>query len=407
MKILQVHNSYQQPGGEDAVCAAEHELLTSQGHTVLQYLAHNDAIRDMPAIQIGAKTIWNSQTYSQARVLIRSERPEVVHVHNSFPLISPAIYYAAATEGVPVVQTLHNYRLLCPAATFFRENGVCEECLGRRLLHPAVLHRCYRGSALATGAVSSMLVVHRLAGAWKTKIDTYIALSAFSRKKFVEGGLPADRIVVKPNCLVRDPGVGQGAGGYALFAGRLSEEKGIRTLLDAWQDLGALLPLKIAGNGPLAEEVSRRVGQLENVEWLGHCSSGRIIELLQSAALAVVPSNCYENLPMTILESFACGTPVIASALGSLKELVTDGENGLHFAAGESADLARKVRGLISQRERLALLRKAARVSYERNYTPQRNYELLMAIYANSIKRAPGLRMPARLERTLDERSGC
>ncbi len=388
MKILQVHNSYQQPGGEDQACAAENEMLATRGHTVIEYMAHNDAISEMSAIRIGIKTIWNSETYANAKALIRRERPNVVHVHNTFPIVSPAIYYAASSEHVPVVQTLHNYRLLCPAATFFRNGRVCEECLGSALLHRAALHRCYRDSAPASAAVSAMLMSHRLAGTWNSKVATYIALTGFSKNKFIEGGLPAARIVVKPNCLARDTGIGQGEGGYALFAGRLTEEKGLRTLLDAWTDLRSLIPLKIAGDGPLSGEVKQRVASLPHVEWLAHCDRDRIMQLLRAAAFIVVPSRYYEHLPMIIVEAFACGTPVIASALGSLNELIVDGENGLHFAAGDSAALARQAREIVAQPDRLRAMRLAARRSYEQNYTPERNYELLMQIYTSSIQGA-------------------
>lgn len=386
MKILQVHNVYQQPGGEDQVCAAECELLTARGHQVIPYRVHNDAIQEMSALHVGLKTIWSAETHSKARELIRREQPDVLHAHNTFPLISPAIYYAAEAEGVRVVQTLHNYRLFCPAATFFREGAVCEDCLHSPVPFQAVKHRCYRHSATASATVASMLVAHRVAGTWRRKVNTYIALTNFSRDKFIEGGLPQDRIVVKPNCLATDPGAGVGQGNYALFAGRLTEEKGVCTLIDAWKQFDSPIPLKIAGDGPLANELRERARNLRNIEWLGRCDHDQVLNLMRRAALLITPSLYYENLPMTIIEAFACGTPVIASGLGALNELVRDEENGLRFLPGDPNDLANKVSQLITAPDRLKRMRGAARLCYERYYTPERNYELLMNIYTNAIQ---------------------
>ena len=219
MRILQVHNFYQQPGGEDRVFEAEYDLLTAHGQQVKQYTAHNNSLDGSLGGAAGAaaaRTIWNHSTYRSIRQLIRSESINLVHAHNTFPIVSPSVYYAASAERIPIVQTLHNYRLLCPAATFFRNGAVCEQCLGRTIPYPAVKNRCYRGSAGASAAAAAMLTAHRAAGTWRSKIDAYIALTTFSKNKFVEGGLPSERIHVKPGFL-EDPGIGAGDGGYALF----------------------------------------------------------------------------------------------------------------------------------------------------------------------------------------------
>lgn len=383
MKILQVHNFYQQPGGEDQVYAAEGELLARYGHTVRQYSQHNDDIERMSRIGAAARTFWNLSTYREVTRLIQSESPEVIHAHNTFPIVSPAIYYAAAANGIPVVQTLHNYRLLCPAATLFRNGAVCEECIGAIAPYKAVVHRCYRNTVGASATVASMLLGHRLAGTWQRKIHTYIALTNFSRNKFIEGGLPAEKITVKPNFLAKDPGYGHGGGGYALFVGRLSQEKGVETLLEAWAQLPSAIRLKIAGDGPLAGYVKERAS-LGPVEWLGHLAHERVIELMQNAACLIFPSLWYEGLPMTIVESFACGTPVVASALGSLNELITEGVNGFRFAPGQAGGLATRVCDVLARPENLRAMRRGARRSYEENYTPVRNYEMLMKIYARA-----------------------
>lgn len=387
MRVLQVHNFYQQPGGEDQVYAAEAELLARHGHAVIQYSVHNDAVESMPAIGLATRTLWNFTTHREVSALIARESPEVIHAHNTFPIVSPALYYAAAANGIPMVQTLHNYRLLCPAATFFRNGQLCEECLGTIAPYKAVLHRCYRNSALASATVASMLLGHGLAGTWQKKIHTYIALTKFSRDKFIDGGLPPEKITIKPNFLLTDPGVGAGSGGYALFIGRLSQEKGLDTLLKAWEELDPAIPLKIAGDGPLGEYVRERTGRLRAAEWLGYSAHERIVELLQHAALLVFPSLWYEGLPMTIIESLACGTPVVVSSLGSLNELVTDGVNGLRFAAGDASALASCIRGIWEKPDQLRAMRQGSRACYEKNYTSNRNYQLLMKIYSEAINR--------------------
>lgn len=385
MKILQVHNFYQRPGGEDQVCAAEYELLTRHGHEVIPYHKHNEDIARMSSISVGLRTVWNRDTYREIRNLIRREGPEIVHAHNTFPLVSPAMYYAAAAERVPVIQTLHNYRLLCPAATLFRDGRVCEECMRSTVPYQSVLHGCYRNSRAATAAVASMLVGHRIARTWNTRVNTYIALTEFSKSKFIEGGLPEERIVVKPNCLTSDPGEGQGTGGYAFFAGRLTDEKGVRVILNAWERLGSVIPLKIAGAGPLAEWVKERTAVLRCVEWLGHCERDQLMTLYQHAAFTIFPSQYYEGLPMTLIESFACGTPVIASGLGSMNEIVVDGINGFRFTPGDESDLIERVKAVLARPDQLRAMRRSSRAFYEQNYTPERNYDALMRIYERAM----------------------
>jgi len=384
MKILQVHNFYQQRGGEDQVCAAEYQLLAERGHQVPQYLVHNDAIKDMSAVGVAVRTIWNNNTYREVRALMKVERPDVVHAHNTFPLVSPALYYAAAAEDVPVVQTLHNYRLLCPAATLFRRGQVCEECVGASVPYKSVLYSCYRGSRGATAVTACMLVTHRLAQTWTTKVQAFIALTEFSKAKFVQGGLPSNKIIVKPNCVAEDPGVGDGSGGYAVFAGRLTEEKGLRTLLAAWDQMGSGILLKIAGEGPLSEWLQARLPSLPNVQWLGHCDRGAMMRLLKQAAFVVFPSEYYENLPMVIIEAFACGTPVIASRLGSIEEIVQDGVSGLHFAPGNASDLVDRVQTMLSHAGKFQAMRDSARRRYEEKYSAETNYISLMELY-NSV----------------------
>jgi glycosyltransferase involved in cell wall biosynthesis len=388
LKILQIHNFYQQPGGEDQVYAAEFDLLRRHGHTVRQYSTHNAEVQKMRALEVAWRTIWNSKTYREIREIIRAFRPDIVHSHNTFPIISPAVYYAAGREEVPVVQTLHNYRLICPAATLYRDGHVCEDCVSHFVPYDAVLHRCYRSNRAGSAVVASMLTAHRLARSWSKQVAAYIALTEFARTKLVQGGLPADKILVKPNFLAQDPDPGHGNGGFALFVGRFSEEKGLRTLLKAWRQLPEV-PLTMVGDGPLSGFVRGEARELSNVVVPGYCERSQVLEYMRSAAFLVMPSEWYEGFPMTALEAMACGTPVIASDLGSLRELVVEDVNGAKFAAGNADQLALTVKRLLARSAASRELRERTRVHYEGQYTSERNYALLMQIYESIVHPLP------------------
>jgi glycosyltransferase involved in cell wall biosynthesis len=381
MKVLLVHNQYQQPGGEDQVFMAEVALLEAYGHEVLLYSVHNDQVAGMNPMTLAGSTIWNRLSYRALRSLIRQERPQLVHFHNTLPLISPASYYAAKAEGVPVVQTLHNYRLLCPNALFFRDGHVCEDCQGKFVPWPGVLHACYRGSRPASAAVAAMLTIHRGLRTWTEQVDVYIATTEFAREKFVQGGLPAEKLIVKPNFLHPAPDPGGTQDAYALFVGRLSPEKGLDTLLAAWKRSRDLMPLKIVGDGPLENQVADAVKDLERVEWLGRQPRERVLALMKRASVLVFSSTCYENFPMTILEAFATGLPIIASNLGGMSSLIDHGRTGLQFRPGDPEDLAAKVEWSLAHPVELASMRREARGEFEAKYTAERNYEALKEIY--------------------------
>lgn len=381
MKILLCHNFYQQPGGEDLCFAAEASLLELHGHQVLRFTRHNDAVAQMSPFEVTRRTLWNRETFHELRKLIRRERPVVMHCTNTFPLISPAAYYAARAEGVPVVQSLHNYRLFCLNAYFLRNDRVCEDCLRKRVPWWGVLHGCYRASRTASVVVAAMLSLHRIMRTWTRMVDRYVALTEFSRRKFIEGGLPAQRIAVKPNFIYPDPDPGSGRGGYAVFIGRLSPQKGINTLLSAWSQLGGCLPLKIIGDGPLAERVKAAANQTVGIEWLGRRQPQEVLALLGEAVCLVMPSISYETFGRTIIEAYAKGTPVVVSRLGAIAELVQDGCTGLLFEPGNPKDLARKIRALVDNPAKFIRLRRAARREYEEKYTAEMNYWMLMKIY--------------------------
>lgn len=378
MKVLVAHNTYAQPGGEDVVFAAEIALLERYGHEVVRYTADNATIEGLNSASVAATTVWNGDSLAEVRALIQRTRPDVMHVHNTFPLISPTIYYAARREGIPVVQSLHNFRLICPGGLLRRNGATCEQCIGTTTRWHGVVHGCYRGSRAASGVVAAMLGTHRALGTWRNYVDRYIALSEFARSRFVRDGFPEEQIVVKPNFVDCDPGVRGTGGDYALFAGRLSEEKGIDTLMRAFGRMAHPPPLKIAGQGPL---MAADGGALRSVEWLGHRTRQETLTLMRGASLLIMPSECYENMPLTIVEAFAVGLPVITTRLGTMAEMVTHGQTGLLYPPGDDAALADTIAWALEHPDDMAAMARRARLQFEAKYTPDENYRQLMAIY--------------------------
>lgn len=379
MKILIAHNTYQHRGGEDAVVDAEIALLRGHGHEVEIYRQHNDALKQMSAAGAALSAIWSSRSAGEVDKLCDRFMPDVIHVHNTFPLISPSLYWTAARRNVPVVQTLHNFRLLCPQAIFLRDGKVCEDCIGK-LPWRAVLHKCYRESAAQSAVVTSMLATHRALGTYRERVTRYIALNRFARQKYIEGGLPAARFRIKPNFVPssRTPFWKSRNGG--LYVGRLSMEKGLDVLADAVRRVPQT-PVDIIGTGPLEQLAHDAFGE----RCLGFRPLDDIMTRMHAALFLVLPSICYENSPRTIVEAFSCGLPVIASRLGALADIVTDGETGLLFTPGDPADLARKIAWAQAHPEQMARMGQAARAEYEARYTPERNHEMLMDIYDDAI----------------------
>jgi glycosyltransferase involved in cell wall biosynthesis len=382
MRILILHNKYRVRGGEEEVIESERALLTSHGHEVFDYIVDNKDMSGLRSAWMGVQAIWNQRSFREVRARLSEVRPQLVHAHNLVPQISPAAYYAAAAEQVPVVHTLHCYKMMCPEGFLFREGRVCERCVGKVFAWPGVVHGCYRGSRVATAAVAATYGLHKIAGTWTDKIDMYFAQTEFAMRKYVEAGFPAEKIRVKPN-FVADPGKGPGDGGYALFVGRLTVEKGVRVLLDAWRSLGTALPLQVCGTGPLQEMV--RSANLPGVEYLGVRPLPDILERMKRASVVIVPSVWYEGTPRTIVEAYACGTPVIASRLGAMEANVKHGVTGLHFEAGNAVDLATQVIALLESPQRLSLMRIYARQEYEARFSAESNYELIMDFYREAI----------------------
>jgi glycosyltransferase involved in cell wall biosynthesis len=387
MRILAVHNYYQQPGGEEQIFNTEATLLQSYGHDVLRYTLNNEQITEMNSLALAKNTLWNSQVYQELRSLIRQEKPQVAHFHNTFPLISPSAYYAAKDEGVAVVQTLHNYRLLCPNALFFRDGRVCEDCLGNPIPFPGVIHSCYRNSRSASAMVAATVGFHSLRGTWTKAVDTFIAYSHFAMNKFIEGGLPAEKLAFKTNFLHPAPEPGEGKGGYALFVGRLSVEKGLGVMLEAWRQLGSKVPLKILGDGPMADLVTSATQEMPEIEWLGRRSLEEVYEVVGNAAFLVFPSEWYETFGRVAIEAFARGTPVVASKIGAITELVDHERTGLHFRPSDPADLAAKIEWLLAHPQELRQMRQEVRAEFEAKYTAEDNYKRLMEIYQSVLNK--------------------
>jgi glycosyltransferase involved in cell wall biosynthesis len=389
MKIALVHNTYLEQGGEDVVFWQERALLKAAGHEVLEYQRFNSEMENYSAAQkitVIGRTVWARDSYEQFESLLREKKPDVVHIHNTFPLISPSILWACREANVPVVHTLHNYRLLCPGANFIRNGKPCEDCT-HGTIWQSVLHGCYRGSRPQTAVVALMLTVHRSKRTWTDMVDRYIALTEFARSRFVNAGLPAEKIIVKPNCVDPDPGIRTGKGSYALFVGRVSEEKGTPTLLKAWRQLPRTFSLRVIGDGPaLAQlESEAKAGGLSNVTFLGRLGREQVMAAMKEARFLIFPSQLYENLPLTIIESFACGVPVLASRLGAMAEIVDEDRTGLFFTPGDADDLARVAARAWNEPDYMNRLGNQARAEYKSKYTADANYRHLMEIYEQAI----------------------
>jgi glycosyltransferase involved in cell wall biosynthesis len=403
MKIVQVHNTYQWPGGEDVIVAQERDVLRSAGHQVLEYRRSNHEVVSsslIHQIRLAQKVVWSNDTFQEFRALLQREKPDIVHVHNTFVMISPSIYWACAQEGVPVVQSLHNFRLFCPASNFLRNGKICEECTEHSLLR-SVAYGCYHDSRFASGAAALMLAAHRWAGTWAEKIDCYIAVSQFARQKFEQGGLPSQKIVVKPHFVYPDPRPRSSPGVYAVFVGRFTSEKGLPLLLDAWKQIKTSVPLVIVGDGPLRQALEAKAAQSarSRVIFRGHLSREETLATIKGSKILVCASECYEQGPATILEAYACGVPVIAPSLGPIDEVVDDETTGLLFRAGDPAHLAQKIDWALGHEEQILTMGQRARAKFESTYSGDRNYARLMEIYERVLA-APGRRttLPASLD---------
>lgn len=387
MKILLVHNMYKQPGGETCVFQSEGELLSRNGHFVERMVFDNAGIRTFLDICLsGLKLVYNPVSARKLSKKIEQFNPDIIHVHNFMPLISPSIFFVAKKYNVPVILTLHNYRLICPSATLYHNEKIYEKSINSIFPIDAILKGVYRNSRIQTAAVAIMVAFHNIIGTWRTKVDFYIALSNFAKEKFRRSALsiPEDRLVVKPN-FVQDCGIGQSTrDNFFLFVGRLVEEKGIQTLLKATKLHN--FKLTIIGDGPLSKMVEDAARQNENIRYLGFQDKPSTISHLKKCKALIFPSIWYEGLPLVILEAFSTGTPVIASKLGSMAEIVQNRINGMHFESGNEADLVDKIAEINARPEWARCLADNARLNYLVRHTPDKNYSMLISIYQQALE---------------------
>ena len=369
-----VHASYRQRGGEDAAVEREIALLRRHGHAVLEYRRSN-AEASAPA------ALWAPGVTRELRALVAREAPDVAHVHNTHFAISPGALRALHGAGVPLVHTLHNYRLLCANALLHRDGGPCEDCVGRRLAWPGVRHACFRGSRLRSAGVVAVNAAHAALGTWRDCVDRFVALTRFQLEKLVQGGIPREKLCLKPNFVDPPPRPRSGLGEYALFAGRLAPEKGVATLLRALE-LAPGVSARVAGDGPLAGAVQAAAERRPGLSALGWRSADDVRMLLARARCLVVPSEWYEPFGLVVIEAFACGVPVIATQIGALPELVEHGRTGLLVTPRDPGALASALEWAWKHPEELALMGRRARAVYEAHYGPDRNHALLLEIYA-------------------------
>lgn len=399
MNILLLHNRYQFVGGEDAVVAGEQQLLETAGHTVAKLEVSNDQINGLwGAAKTAMGVLYSHASRRAVQDVLQKVQPDVVHVHNFFPLLSPSVYDACIEARVPVVQTLHNYRLGCPNALLFRDGNVCEDCVGR-FPWPSVMHGCYRGSRAQTAIVAGMLAFHRLRGTWEDRVDAFIALTDFQKQKLVQMGLPEQKLHVKPN-FVHDPGRSPeaGKGDYLLFVGRLVPEKGIQTILRAYGDAKLQIPLKIVGTGPLYEALRRQIRELSLdgiVELVGQVSKDEVLTMMRQARALVLPSTCYEGFPMTIVEAFASGLAVVGSRIGGIASIIKEGETGWLVPPGDSRAWAEALQEAWEDTDGTRARNQRAREAYEANFTPDRAHKQLIALYEHVIRQSSGVYVSA------------
>lgn len=382
-RVLQVHNRYQRRGGEDAVVEAEADLLCRHGHAVERYERHNDEVPSLSATRLALGSCWSTRTRRDLQAVAASFRPDLVHVHNTVPLISPSVYSAARELQLPVLQTLHNFRLLCPQGTLLRDGRPCTECVGR-VPWRAVRHACYRGSVAGSAVVATMLQGHRLRGTWQHDVTLYLALNPWCAETFVRGGLPADRMRIKPH-FVDLPPPPEGARAGLLWAGRLSPEKGTALLADAAARRPAgSAPIRVLGDGPERVNLQGHPG----LQLLGERPPHEVVRAMQGAAALVLPSLCAETFSRTLVEAFACGLPVIASREGALPDLVQHDRTGWLFDA-RGPDAAQQLADCLQQAEArpedLRRMGRAARAHQQQHWTGEVNHRLLLGLYHEAL----------------------
>lgn len=381
MKILQAHNYYQQAGGEDTVVAQEKALLESNGHEVFTYYKNNDIISSIKGVQkIGLlkETTWSRKTYEEVNTILKQDKIDLCHVHNTLPLISPSIYYACKDNNVPVVQTLHNYRLICTNGLLMRDGRICEDCLGRSA-YGAISKKCYRNSAIQTYVVARMLQKNKRMGTWSNQVDAYLCLTELARQKFIEHGLPEDKLYVKPNFIDNRTVLSTHKENFLVYAGRVMENKGARLILELAKKTKH--SIKIIGDGDMIEEFNG----IPNVELLGRRTHDETIRVLSKAKAILFPTMLYEGMPMTIIEGFSLKTPIIATNIGASKSMIKNEVTGLLFKMGDYDDFYNKVEVCFTQPKLIQDIVSNAFNEYKMHFTAESNYKMIMEVYSDVL----------------------
>lgn len=392
MHVLVVHNRYAsaQPSGENKVVDQEAELLRAAGHQVELFERRSDDIADRSLLGKAALPFlvpWNPAVRTELAARLRAERPDVVHVHNVFPLLSPAVLAACADAGVPAVATLHNYTQVCPPGTLQRDGRPCTECVGSAAPLPAVRHGCYRNSRLATVPLAVSLSVNRRR--WWSGVERFLCISAAQRDVLVRAGMPAERLVVKHNFVPDPDDRRSGTGEHVLYLGRLAEAKGVRLLMTAWDELAAAggvgVPLVIAGTGPLEQEVTAWAAGRDDVRYVGLYDTAECQKAIARSVAVVAPSTWLEAFGLVVVEAMAAGVPVVAAGHGAFVELVEDGVTGLLHRPGEPDSLASCIRRIAAGPDRNREMGRAARRRYEQGFSPAVGLERLVEEYRTAI----------------------
>ncbi len=385
MKVLLIHNYYQQRGGEDQVFEAEQRLLQRAGFEVHTWTDNNHRIRSAwDRIKTAWRTPFNPESQDALKKVLKENWPDVVHIHNTFPLISPSILETLHEARIPTVATLHNFRLFCSNGLLLRDGKPCEECLKSGSVYPAIKHGCYRSSRLATLPVARLISSYG-PKYWNERIAKFFVLSEFSRQKFIQAGLDPSRLIIKPNFTTLPEDLGQAPDylaterNHALFIGRVSPEKGVATLIEAWKRCP--FPLRIIGNGPLRNALANQA--LSNVTWLGSLDKRGVYSELQKARILILPSECFENFPVTLAEAASMRVPVLAARIGSLQSWITDDENGWLFEPGNATSLEARISALWSDTERLSRVSRAAYQRFQSQFSAEAGLVSLQETYSS------------------------
>ncbi|WP_175412899.1 glycosyltransferase family 4 protein [Clostridium sp. AWRP] len=387
-KILIVHNYYQIPGGEDTVVANEKKLLEKHGHKVILYTRNNCELKELSKFQkllLPFTTVFNIRTYREVKKIIREQQIDIVHVHNTLNLISPSVYYAALSYKKPVIQTVHNFRLLCPGATFYRDGHICEDCINNGL-KCAVKHSCYRGSKMQTLACVISTKIHRMLGIYG-KLN-YICLTEFNKQKLLNlKQIRPERVFVKPNFVESNEEIipYECRENQFVFAGRIDKLKGVDILLKAWNQMGKEAPkLVICGMGPMEEWCKQYITEnsLTSVEMKEFVPNSEVRKIIANSKALILPTQWYEGFPMTIVEAYSVRTPVLGSEIGNVGSIIIDEQAGIKFRSDSISDIIRAVQELIKE----PTLHEKALLEYDQKYTPERNYDDLKMIYRTICK---------------------